>query len=255
MTPSEPDLTRAQVESIAADDARTGRAGASASEIAKKARVVIEKISARDIPAYAPRLASIVSSHMSLGTSTYFTYPYTLGSALSLFTSLTNIVDPSTPPAFPPPLGGLVILVAKLYPDEEPLDSVDMEGNPTAHPEVVGSVQLAFANMPNGAFRSEVRKMLVDVRYGGRGVGKALLVALEEEAVRWGSTVCMLDTEQHSFGEKLYRSCGWTEMGVLPAFHWPPDRSEKRNTVFFYKHLPEVVKRPETARDSNASHT
>ncbi|KAK8853466.1 hypothetical protein IAR55_004173 [Kwoniella newhampshirensis] len=237
-------------ETIASADAKFGEreglsknASASVEDMAEKAGIVIEKVSKDELPSYASRLAAIVSHHMSLGMSTYFTHPYTLSSALRIFTSLSNVIidpDPTTcPPSFPPPLGGVILFVAKLVDRASALDSIDMEGNPTRHPEVVGSVQLAFASMPNGAFRSEVRKMLVDVRYGGRGIGKILLRTLEDEARKWGSTVCMLDTEQHSFGERLYRSCGWTELGVLPRFHWPPDKSEKRNTVYFYKHLDE----------------
>ncbi|WVQ66756.1 uncharacterized protein L199_004947 [Kwoniella botswanensis] len=207
-------------------------------EIAKRAKVTIEKVSAEQLPLYAPRLSAIIHAHMLLGMSTFFTFPYTLTDSLHLFNNISSqLVTPSAKPSFPPPLGGIAMLVAKLYPSEQPLESIDMEGNPTAYPEIVGSVQLGFASMPNGAFRSEVKKMLVDTRYGGRGVGKALLRGLEEEARKWGSTTCMLDTEQNSFGEKLYRSCGWIELGVLPRFHWPPDKSQQRSTVFFYKHL------------------
>lgn len=80
---------------------------------------------------------------------------------------------------------------------ETPLPSIDMEGNPTAHADIIGSVQLAFATMPNGAFRCEVRKMLVDTRYGGRGVGKALLGALELEAAKWGCTTIVSRTDDY----------------------------------------------------------
>ncbi|WVW86450.1 hypothetical protein I302_108498 [Kwoniella bestiolae CBS 10118] len=207
-------------------------------EIARRARVVIEKVSAEEVPLIAPRLSAIVHQHMSLDISTYFTHPYTLTDSLKLFNSISPLlIPPSSAPSFPPPPGGIVMFVARLLPSEPTKESIDMEGNFTTHSEIVGSVQLQFASMPNGAFRSEVKKMLVDTRYGGRGIGKGLLRALEEEARRWGSTTCMLDTEQDSLGEKLYRSCGWTQLGVLPKFHWPPDKSEKRATVFYYKHL------------------
>ncbi|WRT69954.1 uncharacterized protein IL334_006945 [Kwoniella shivajii] len=233
-----------EVSEIANTEAKVGKKNDSSEAIGKKAKVSIEIVSSDQLPSIAPRLASIVSSHMDLDMSTFFTFPYDLSSSLRLFTSITSSLIPLTQeekyqPSFPPPAGGIILLVAKLYPDEKPLGSIDMEGNPTGNQDIVGSVQLGFSGMPNGAFRSEVKRMLVDVRYGGRGIGKALLKRLEAEAIKWGSTTCMLDTEQGSFGEKLYRSCGWTELGVLPKFHWPPDKSEKRSTVFFYKHLDE----------------
>nr|XP_031860350.1 uncharacterized protein CI109_004238 [Kwoniella shandongensis]KAA5527422.1 hypothetical protein CI109_004238 [Kwoniella shandongensis] len=276
----EPTLTQIFETNLAGADARVGERNATSGQVAQRARVVIERVSRDELPSIAPRLAAIVSSHMSLGMSTYFTHPYTVESALQLFTSLKDvIVDPEQEKKFPPPLGGVVLFVAKLVKTEmgegvfaesssasntvsrsidssgsssttsSPpsgtippstittpsststpnsssnsiqssssittpsstssststllnqitqtntdndalLPSLDMNGNPTPHPEIIGSVQLAFASMPNGAFRSEVRKMLVDVRYGGRGVGKALLGKLEDEAREWGSTIC-----------------------------------------------------------------
>ena len=81
--------------------------------------------------------------------------------------------------------------IARLPQGEEPLEALDIEGKATGAGEVVGSVQLAFHMAPNGRFRSEVRKLLVDERYQRRGIGRRLMVALEEAVKEYGSTLCV----------------------------------------------------------------
>ncbi|MEU5693634.1 GNAT family N-acetyltransferase [Actinosynnema sp. NPDC020468] len=101
---------------------------------------------------------------------------------------------------------------------------------------IVGTVQLKFGTMPNGAHRSEIAKLMVARAARGHGVGRALLDAAEREAVRRGQTLLVLDTETGSPAERLYRSAGWTEVGTIPDFAADPDGALKP-TTYFYKKL------------------
>jgi hypothetical protein len=46
----------------------------------------------------------------------------------------------------------------------------------------------------------------------------------------------MLDTESGSAGDKLYRSCGWREIGRVPDHAFKPD-GRLAETTMFYKWL------------------
>lgn len=81
--------------------------------------------------------------------------------------------------------------VARLPDSETPLPALDVDGGETGHGDVVGSVQLAFHMAPNGQFRSEVRKLLVDERYQRRGIARRLMGVLEDAAREHGSTLCV----------------------------------------------------------------
>jgi acetyltransferase len=51
---------------------------------------------------------------------------------------------------------------------------------------VVGSAQLDLARMPNGRHRAEVQKVMVHTKARRRGIGRALMEALEGHAQRLG---------------------------------------------------------------------
>ncbi len=68
-----------------------------------------------------------------------------------------------------------------------------------------------------------------------RGVGKALLAALEQEARRRGLTLLTLDTATGSAGEKLYASMGWQRVGVIPDYALWPDGGFCDTTVYYRK--------------------
>ncbi|MFB7269986.1 GNAT family N-acetyltransferase [Streptomyces sp. NPDC056244] len=101
---------------------------------------------------------------------------------------------------------------------------------------IVGTVGLAFADKPNARHRAEIVKLMVHRDARGRGLGRALLTAAEEAAAEAGVTLLLLDTETGSPAETLYRSSGWTEIGVVPG-HAADPGGTLRPTTFFYKHL------------------
>ena len=108
---------------------------------------------------------------------------------------------------------------------------VAREGN-----QVGGSVQLALVTKENGLHRADVEKMVVHSHYRNRGIARALLSALETEAKKCGRTTLVLDTEEGSVAETLYRKCGYTEVGKIPKYAISATGS-LISTVVFYKLL------------------
>ena len=101
---------------------------------------------------------------------------------------------------------------------------------------VVGTVQLQPAWAPNQPHRADVAKLIVHRRARRRGIGQALMVALEHAARASGFTLLLLDTCKGYEAERLYTSMGWVRVGEVPGFALNPDRT-LCDTVFFYKQL------------------
>ncbi|MCP2321776.1 GNAT superfamily N-acetyltransferase [Hamadaea flava] len=102
---------------------------------------------------------------------------------------------------------------------------------------VVGTIQLKLElEYPNGRHRAEVAKFMVASWARGRGIGRGLLGAVEAAAPGLGVSLLVLDTETDSPAEGLYRSAGWTELGVMPAHSADPS-GVLRPTTFFFKQL------------------
>jgi ribosomal protein S18 acetylase RimI-like enzyme len=101
---------------------------------------------------------------------------------------------------------------------------------------LVGTVTLDLAMPPNQPHRAEVAKLLVHPAARRRGVGRALMAALEAEAMQRGRRLLTLDTRADDAGEALYRSLGWQEAGRIPGFALNADGSAAV-TIFFYKQI------------------
>ncbi len=89
--------------------------------------------------------------------------------------------------------------------------------------DVLGTVTLITAMPDNKPHRADVAKMQVHPEAQGRGLGRALLRAVEDEARRMGKTLLVLDTATDTPAEHLYRSAGWEVSGVIPHFALYPD--------------------------------
>lgn len=101
---------------------------------------------------------------------------------------------------------------------------------------IVGTAQLELATKPNAAHRAEVQKVLVLRSARRRGIGQALMDALETQARGAGRSLLVLDTRQGDAAERLYRRLGYVEAGVIPDYA----RSSAGTldaSVFFYKAL------------------
>jgi acetyltransferase len=83
---------------------------------------------------------------------------------------------------------------------------------------LVGSAQLELAMRVNARHRAEVTKVMVHRRARRRGVGRALMLALEAQARRLGRTTLILDTRQGDPSEALYQAAGWTYAGAIPRY-------------------------------------
>src|SRR5258707_14365790 len=104
---------------------------------------------------------------------------------------------------------------------------------------VVGSVQLALATKPNPRHRAEVQKLFVLSSQRRRGIGRALMQVVEQVARSGERTLLVLDTRQGDSAEQLYRTLGYCEAGVIPAYARSANGTLD-STVIFYKTLPLV---------------
>lgn len=102
---------------------------------------------------------------------------------------------------------------------------------------IVGSVQLDVASRPNGSHRAEVIKLMVHSSCRNRGIGQALLQAIEEEAHKAQRTTLVLDTREGDPSERLYLKMGFVRAGTIPEYARSTDGS-LHATVILYKLLP-----------------
>jgi GNAT superfamily N-acetyltransferase len=81
--------------------------------------------------------------------------------------------------------------------------------------------------LPDGA--CEIKRMYVVPEVRGRGVAKALLVALEDEARALGYAVARLDTGPHQpHAERMYRAAGYADVENFNANPFASYWGEKR---------------------------
>lgn len=101
--------------------------------------------------------------------------------------------------------------------------------------QLVGCVQIVFAQVENQLHRADIAKMLVHRRARRRGIGAALLSAAEREARSAGKTLLVLDTASGD-AERLYAKLGWQRCGVIPGYALLPGGG-LCDTTFFYRSL------------------
>jgi ribosomal protein S18 acetylase RimI-like enzyme len=102
---------------------------------------------------------------------------------------------------------------------------------------IVGTVRLLDAESETGAHRGEVAKLLVHPGWRRQGIARALMTALEAEALAAGKTLLVLDTREGDPSNDLYRALGYREAGRIPG--WTRDAAGTLSaTVFWYKWLP-----------------
>jgi GNAT superfamily N-acetyltransferase len=101
---------------------------------------------------------------------------------------------------------------------------------------IVGTVQLGLDTPPNQPHRADIKKMLVHRCARGRGIGAALMAAVEEEARRHGRWLLVLDTVPGENGHRLYQRAGWTQTGLVPDYAMFPD-GRLCDTAIMWKRL------------------
>jgi GNAT superfamily N-acetyltransferase len=101
---------------------------------------------------------------------------------------------------------------------------------------IVGTVQLILALPENQPHRADVAKMLVHRRARRRGIGTALMSAVDAVARECGKSLLVLDTVTGGDAERLYARQGWQRCGVIPGYAlWP--RGGLCSTTYFYREL------------------
>ena len=100
--------------------------------------------------------------------------------------------------------------------------------------EMAGTVQVGLDTPPSQPHRAEVRKLLVMPGVRRRGIGRALMLRAEVEAVRAGRRLLTLDTRAGDLAEPLYRGLGWRDAGRIPGGSLDADGTA-HDTVFFWK--------------------
>lgn len=104
-------------------------------------------------------------------------------------------------------------------------------------PGILGTVQLVL-NMPeNQPHRADVAKLQVLRAARGRGIARALMRAVEEEARRERRSLLVLDTATGSDAERLYAALGWQRCGVIPGYALWPDGDRLCDTTLFCRQL------------------
>ncbi len=102
---------------------------------------------------------------------------------------------------------------------------------------IVGTVQLELEMPPNQQHRAAVAKLLVHPAARRRGIGRALMKALEDIARSETRTLLTLDTVSGSNAELLYRSLDFIAAGVIPRYARGALTPELEGTTIMYKEL------------------
>jgi len=170
--------------------------------------VSIRRLSADEIAAAAPDLASVLLDCVAGGASVNFMADLSRDRAEAFWRGVAEAARSD----------GRALFVAE-----------DAEG-------VLGTVQLIPIGIDNQPHRAEVSKMLVHRRARRRGVGEQLMRAAEAAGRGLGRRLLTLDTMAGEAGERLYLRLGWVPIGVIPDFALYPD-GRIGDTTFFYKRI------------------
>ena len=102
--------------------------------------------------------------------------------------------------------------------------------------EVIGMAHVVPSGAANAPHRAEVQRVAVAAAHRGTGVGRRLMVAVEDEARRRGMTLLWLTTHDGAEAAAFYESVGYTRLGVMPSYSQRPDGSLWPG-AFFYRDL------------------
>lgn len=98
---------------------------------------------------------------------------------------------------------------------------------------VIGCAQLTLTSRINARHRADVQKLLVHSQEQGKGLGRALLQAIEKAAQQKGRTLLLADARTDGRGEKMFLRAGYTKVGTIPRFQRGPDGNFDSTTIFF----------------------
>ena len=104
-----------------------------------------------------------------------------------------------------------------------------------AHEEdtLVGSAQLDLCTKANDLHRAEVSKVMVHSAHRRKGIGHALMLALDDAARVHNRTTLVLDTRAGDPSERLYQSLGWVRVGEIPRYARSADGTLHTTALYF----------------------
>ena len=101
---------------------------------------------------------------------------------------------------------------------------------------LAGAVQLELAANRNARHRASVQKLAVLPEFRGRGIGRALMRSVEDEAREAGRTLLVLDTREGGYAEGFYEGLGWVRSGRIPDF-MRDEAGHPHAAIIFHKNL------------------
>jgi GNAT superfamily N-acetyltransferase len=99
--------------------------------------------------------------------------------------------------------------------------------------EIAGVVMLVPAPQDNGRHRAEVAKLMVHPDHRRKGLARALMAAVDGLALSLGRWLLVLDTVTGDRAEKLYPTCGYQKVGVIPDYALGSHGALDATTVFY----------------------
>ena len=101
---------------------------------------------------------------------------------------------------------------------------------------IIGCAQLLLTARANARHRAEIQKLIVHTQWQGKGLGRALLDAIETAASDKGRTLLLADAREGGYGDRLFSRSGYSRVGVIPRYQRGPD-GHFDSTVIFYRNL------------------
>ena len=109
---------------------------------------------------------------------------------------------------------------------------------------IIGSTILIRSRNPNAPHRAEVGKVIVHRSARRRGLGRALMAAIEARARADGRWLLILDTTVGTPADAMYRATGWQVLGTMPNHAYRSD-GVLSDTTYFWKDLRDLPERAE----------
>ncbi|MBL1421293.1 MAG: GNAT family N-acetyltransferase [Alphaproteobacteria bacterium] len=102
--------------------------------------------------------------------------------------------------------------------------------------ELAGCVMLDYDMPANQPHRADIAKLLVHPKFRRRGIARALMVEIEQQAIEQKRSTLVLDTANKG-AEILYESLGYQPVGSIPNFGLNAQNLQLEPTTIMYKLL------------------
>lgn len=101
---------------------------------------------------------------------------------------------------------------------------------------IIGSGQLALAPQSNARHRATLEKIFVSSALRGRGIGRSIVLALEDAARLRSRSLLLMGARRGDRSEALYKKLGYQEYGIIPGYSLDRDGTRHDN-VCLYREL------------------